>query len=131
MPLPVARVNSWPALQGDATMKFLLGALLLLLLLLQWRLWSGTGSLQDIQRLEAEIRAQELENAELERRNELLRREVADLKTGQDAIEERARSELGLVRRGEYFYLINDAATAPEGRAPVAGQGDAPAAWQE
>lgn|SRR5690606_30017749 len=131
MPLPVARVNSWPALQGDATMKFLLGALLLLLLLLQWRLWSGTGSLQDIQRLEAEIRAQELENAELERRNELLRREVADLKTGQDAIEERARSELGLVRRGEYFYLINDAATAPEGRAPVAGQGEAPAAWQE
>lgn len=131
MPLPVARVNSWPALQGDATMKFLLGALLLLLLLLQWRLWSGTGSLQDIQRLEAEIRAQELENAELERRNELLRREVADLKTGQDAIEERARSELGLVRRGEYFYLINDAATAPEGRTPVEGQGDAPAAWQE
>lgn len=131
MPLPVARVNSWPALQGDATMKLLLGALLLLLLLLQLRLWNGTGSLQDIHRLEAEIRAQELENADLERRNEALRREVADLKTGQDAIEERARSELGLVRRGETFYLVDDAATGPEGRTLVEGQGEAPVAGQE
>ena len=106
-------------------MKFLMGALLLLLLLLQVRLWSGSGSLQEIKRLEAEIRAQEQENAELEQRNDALRREVTDLKTGQDAIEERARSDLGLVRRGETFYLINETDTG-SGAQPQTRQQDAP-----
>lgn len=106
-------------------MKFLLGALLLVLLALQLRLWSGNGSLQEIHRLEAQIRAQELENAELEQRNEALRREVADLKTGQDAIEERARSELGLVRRGEYFYLIGEPDDAPDSQGETEPQAEA------
>lgn len=113
-------------------MKFLLGALLLVLLLLQLRLWSGSGSLQEINRLEAEIRAQEQENAVLEQRNEALRREVADLKTGQEAIEERARSELGLVRRGETFYLISEPPdtrtlrTPPDPQQPGTGAVPAP-----
>lgn len=89
-------------------MKYLLGALLLILLLLQVSLWSGTGSLQDIHRLEQSILAQEKLNAELQARNDALRQEVADLKTGQDAMEERARNELGLIRKGETYYLIND-----------------------
>ena len=89
-------------------MKNLLGILLLILLLLQISLWSGTGSLQDIHRLEQNILAQEQENAQLQARNDALRQEVADLKTGQDAMEERARNELGLIRKGETYYLIND-----------------------
>lgn len=101
-------------------MKTLLGALLLILLLLQVRLWSGTGSLQDMHRLETEILAQEQENAALQARNDLLRQEVADLKTGQDAIEERARNELGLIRKGETYYLITDE-PGPELRASRSG----------
>lgn len=121
-------MSGWPgALQGEATMKVLLGALVLVLLLLQLRLWSGSGSLQEINRLEAEILAQEQENAALEERNEALRREVADLKTGQDAIEERARSELGLVRKGETFYLISETPDTDAARAQAAPRTGAPA----
>jgi cell division protein FtsB len=86
--------------------KFLLGILVLILVLLQLRLWTGTGSLQDINRLEQNIAEQEQENAGLQQRNEGLRDEVTELKTGMDAFEERARSELGLVRKGETYFLI-------------------------
>lgn len=92
--------------ERDERVKYVLGALVLVLILLQMRLWSGAGSLEDINRLEHEIVAQELDNAVLQERNGILKQEVTDLKTGQDAIEERARSELGLVKKGETFYLI-------------------------
>jgi cell division protein FtsB len=87
---------------------------MLILVLLQLRLWTGTGSLQDINRLEQNIAAQEQENAGLQLRNEGLRDEVTELKTGMDAFEERARSELGLVRKGEtYFLIIDEPRTVP------------------
>lgn len=87
-------------------MKLLLAGLLLILLLLQARLWSGQGSLADIDRLEREIVEQQLDNAKLAERNEAQRQEVSDLKNGLDAVEERARNELGLIRKGETFVLI-------------------------
>lgn len=93
----------------DRRLKLVLAVLLLILLLLQVRLWSGAGSLADIDRLQREIEQQQAENAGLLERNEALREEVSDLKTGLDSIEERARSELGLIRRGETFVLVVDA----------------------
>ena len=89
-------------------MKIVLGVLLLILVLLQTRLWFGAGSIQDIARLEREIGNQEQENAGLEQRNQILKEEVSELRNGLDAIEERARSELGLIRKGETFFLIVD-----------------------
>lgn len=87
-------------------MKILIVFLFLLLAGLQFRLWAGQGSFAHATRLKDEIAAQEVENATLEQRNEVLYREVDELKTGMDAVEERARSELGMIREGETFYLI-------------------------
>ncbi|MES2624552.1 MAG: septum formation initiator family protein [Pseudomonadota bacterium] len=80
----------------------------LVLFWLQIRLWTGAGSLAEIDRLESEIETQILSNAELENRNQSLLQDVSDLKNGLDAVEERARSELGMVKKGETFYLIVD-----------------------
>ena len=92
----------------DRRLKLVLVVMLLILLLLQVRLWSGPGSLADINRLQGDIRIQESDNDVLVERNEGLRQEVDDLKNGLDSIEERARSQLGLVRKGETFILIVD-----------------------
>jgi cell division protein FtsB len=83
-----------------------LGILLLILVLLQARLWTGAGSLAEINRLDQQIALQNQENADLALRNQTLEDEVSDLKNGLDSIEERARSELGLIRKGETFYLL-------------------------
>lgn len=87
-------------------MRTLAVILLVLLGLLQHRLWVGDGSLVDLHRLRQEIRAQRAENARLAQRNQRLEAEVVDLKTGLDAVEERARRDLGMIRRGETFYQI-------------------------
>lgn len=102
-------------------MKLVLAVLLVILLLLQVRLWSGAGSLADINRLEGEITVQQSDNALLVERNEALREEVNDLKNGLDSIEERARSQLGLVRKGETFILVVD----KEDARPATGDGSA------
>lgn len=95
-------------------MRGLALALVLVLGYLQYQLWFGPGSLQDVQRLEREIAAQRIQNARLLERNERLRAEVADLRTGRDAVEERARNELGMVRADELFFQVvaDDAAAA-------------------
>ena len=64
------------------------------------------GSFADINRLDQQVTVQEAENAELEERNAALVREVDELQTGMDAIEEHARNELGLIREGETFFLL-------------------------
>jgi cell division protein FtsB len=89
-------------------MKIVLGVLLVILVLLQLRLWRGEGSLSDIDRLENEITEQAEANAKLEQRNDGLLQEVSDLKTGLDSVEEHARSELGLIKKDETYYLIVD-----------------------
>lgn len=87
-------------------MRVLIMIVLVLLALLQYRLWVGDGSLAEVWRLTERIRAQEEENEALRQRNQLLEAEVGDLKEGLDAIEERARHELGMVKKGEVFYLV-------------------------
>lgn len=90
--------------------------LLVLLALLQYRLWVGDGSLAEVWRLSERIRAQEQENEALGQRNRLLEAEVRDLKEGLDAIEERARHELGMVKKGEVFYLVVEEGQSTAGR---------------
>jgi cell division protein FtsB len=100
----------------DRRLKLVLAVLLLILLLLQVRLWSGAGSLAHIDQLDREIVVQQADNFLLMERNESLRQEVNDLKNGMDAIEERARSRLGLIRKGETFILITERDPTPLGR---------------
>ncbi|WP_414829692.1 cell division protein FtsB [Alteromonas sp. H39] len=80
--------------------------LLLLLGLLQYRLWSGKNSIPDYLAREQEVHKQSLQNANLSQRNALLQADINDLKIGLEAIEERARNELGLIKEGETFYRI-------------------------
>lgn len=112
-------------------MKTVLAILILVLVLLQVRLWTGAGSMAEIARLEDDIAEQTEENATLEARNSTLMEEVGDLRNGLDSIEERARNELGLIRQGETFYLIVDeeggAAEQAEPQTATAGLAPEPA----
>lgn len=89
-------------------MKAIIGVLLLILVLLQWRLWVGDGGVQELTQLEQELAAQKAENEALQQRNQMLESEILDLKNGQEAVEERARSDLGMIREGETFYMVID-----------------------
>ncbi len=88
--------------------RFLNLILVVLIVLLQLRLWFGESSLPETWQLESRIEVRKAENAELAKRNDALAAEVADLKSGLDAIEERARYELGMVRPNETFFLLID-----------------------
>ncbi|MEE9422744.1 MAG: cell division protein FtsB [Gammaproteobacteria bacterium] len=88
--------------------------LLVLLALLQYRLWVGDGSLAEVWQLHRQAEAQKSENDQLEERNQTLDAEVKDLKQGQAAIEERAREELGMIRDDETFYHIIEKDNADE-----------------
>lgn len=87
-------------------MKQIAIVLALLLLLLQYKLWEGEGSFAEVWRLNRAVTVQREENADLHSRNEALAAEVDDLKRGLDAIEERARRELGMIRRDETFFQV-------------------------
>lgn len=87
-------------------MNKLLLLLVLLLLYLQYQLWIGDGSLQDVWELHQEVELQRQENIELRERNAALEAEVTDLQQGLDAIEEHAREDLGMVKEGETFYQV-------------------------
>ncbi|RMG49740.1 MAG: cell division protein FtsB [Gammaproteobacteria bacterium] len=80
--------------------------LALLFVALQYRLWVGEGSLAEVRQLSRQVEAQKTRNQSLRSRNAALRAEVDDLKSGLAAIEERARSELGMIREGEHFYQV-------------------------
>lgn len=100
-------------------------ALLIALLLgLQARLWLGAAGWPDATQLQDKVIVQRAENTRLQQRNDALSAEVKDLKSGEAAIEERARSELGMVKPGETFYRVvepRDAAAA-EPAAAVTGE---------
>lgn len=87
-------------------MRALFYILIGILLGLQYPLWLGDGGLLTLWKLKHEIRAQTQENEQLRQRNLTLEAEVRDLKEGTEALEERARAELGMVRRGETLYQI-------------------------
>ena len=93
--------------------------LLVVLIALQVKLWSGAGSWTDEQELKQKVEEQRAENVRLKERNAALSAEVADLKSGEVAVEERARAELGMVKPGEVFYRVVEPVdpktqTAPE-----------------
>lgn len=87
-------------------MKIALYILLGILIGLQYPLWLGDGGLLALWKLKHEISLQKKENTKLKERNLALEAEVLDLKQGYEALEERARAELGMVRRGETLFQI-------------------------
>jgi len=87
-------------------MRALLAILVLVLILLQLKMWFGEGGFRDVRRLEQRVEEQALENETLAQRNRELQAEVEDLRQGLEAVEERARSELGLIKENEEFYQV-------------------------
>jgi cell division protein FtsB len=99
-------------------MRILAAVLGVTLLLLQYRLWISEHGIREVSRLQAAVDAQASANREQGARNRQLVAEVADLKGGLTALEERARSELGMVGNSETFYQVVTAATpAPPAQA--------------
>lgn len=87
--------------------RIIIAVLVVMLLALQFRLWVGEGSLAEVNNLQHQISNQQAALVDLEEENAALRAEVDDLRQGFEAIESRARSELGLIREGEtYFQLV-------------------------
>jgi cell division protein FtsB len=87
-------------------LRWLLLVLFVLCVALQIKLWSAQGGRADVNRLRERVELQKAENAWLKQRNDALAADVEDLKTGTDAIEERARGELGMIKPGEIFYQV-------------------------
>lgn len=87
-------------------MKWLLILLISVFLILQYKLWAERSSVAETVQLKQEIAQQKKQNQQLLERNKTLIAEVNDLKHGHQAIEERARSELGMIKKGEQFYQI-------------------------
>ena len=96
-------------------MRWLFLSLLVLLCALQYRLWFAEGSLAEQHRLEIQVEEQTLINSELQARNSVLDREVLELQSGNDGVEQRAREQLGLIREGETFYQVVDSPDAAPG----------------
>lgn len=100
-------------------MKVLALALMILIALIQYPLWMGKGSWSRVLEVDQQIRAQREINQRLQARNSALDAEVRDLKQGLDAIEERARSELGMIRQDEIFFqFLEDSERYPSSRKP-------------
>jgi cell division protein FtsB len=87
-------------------MRALIVILTVMLLWLQYRLWVGQGSLAEVHNLRQEIARQEEDLDALKQRNRVLEAEVLDLKNGLEALEEHARSDLGMIRKGEVFFQV-------------------------
>ena len=101
-------------------MKVLTLVLAALIVLIQYPLWVGKGSWFRVWEVDQQIRAQREVNRRLQARNTGLEAEVSDLKVGLDAVEERARSELGMIRQDEIFFQVLEASpvAAPEAAPP-------------
>ena len=97
-------------------MAVLLGAVLLLL---QYRIWASPDGMREVWRLEQAIEVQSDENTRLGTRNRTLAAEVRDLKEGRKAIEERARTDLGMVKSNETFFQVVPPAPAGSSTLPV------------
>jgi cell division protein FtsB len=87
-------------------MKWFAAALGLIVLLLQYRLWMSDDGVRELARLEKAVAAQKADNEQLVSRNARLAAEVRDLKKGVIALEERARSDLGMIAGNETFYQV-------------------------
>jgi cell division protein FtsB len=99
--------------------RYLIYGLVVLLMLLQYPLWFGNGGLLTIWELRSEIAQQKVENARLRERNATLEAEVNDLKQGLAALEERARTGLGMVKKSEtYYQVVETPAPGPTAQKP-------------
>ena len=100
-------------------MRLVLLTLVVLSAVIQYPLWWGKGSWARVSELEQKLARQNEVNAALAARNNALAAEVQDLKSGTDAIEERARSELGMVREGDIFvHIVSSTSPAAPASAP-------------
>lgn len=88
--------------------RWLIAGLVLIVLFLQGRLWVGEGSLAQVSGLQVRVERESAENSIKEQRNRVLRAEIVELKSGLESIEEKARSEFGLIKEGETFFLLVD-----------------------
>ena len=104
-------------------MRVLTLTLAALIVLIQYPLWLGKGSWFRVWEVDQQIRSQREANRQLQARNNSLEAEVRDLKVGLEAVEERARSELGLIRQDEIFFQVLEpapaAAAAPRAPGPA------------
>jgi cell division protein FtsB len=100
-------------------MKWLAVGLALVILLLQYRVWLSEDGVREVDRLNRAVAAQRSQNDQLVERNRQLAAEVRDLKTGLDALEERARSDLGMIASHETFYQVVPPSSSPGARSPT------------
>jgi len=101
-------------------MKLAFAALLAAFVLLQYRLWVSDEGMREVWQMREAVAKQQAENQALEERNRQMRAEVADLKHGLTALEERARSDLGMVASNETFYqVVDETHRLPEGEPPL------------
>ena len=105
MPVMPVRVHSstWP---HKSIMRIVTLILFVLLVFLQFKFWLGEGGYRGVERLETRVEGQRQQNTDLLQRNAELQAEVEDLRERLDAVEERARSELGLIKPDEQFYQV-------------------------
>ena len=87
-------------------MRPIIGILIALLVLLQYQLWFAAGGVVSIYHLNKNIHQQLLENKTFADRNAVLAADIDDLKNGNEAIEEYARNDLGMIKKGEVFYQV-------------------------
>ena len=87
-------------------MRAIVFVLIALLIYLQYTLWFGKGGIRDVRMMERTVAQQQAEIGALKERNQALAAEVLDLKQGMDAIEELARSEMGMIKEGELFFQL-------------------------
>lgn len=97
-------------------MRLITIVLVVLLLLIQYPLWLGKGGWVRVVELEKQVEVAQAKNQELKARNDKLNSEVQDLKTGTEAVEERARFELGMIKKDEIFVQILDAGSQFEAK---------------
>ncbi len=94
--------------------RLLFVLLLAMFLVLQYRLWVGQGSQAEVHRLNQQISKQQARLLEITERNERLRAEVESLRNGVDAVEARARSDLGMIKEGETFFQVIEPEPKPQ-----------------
>lgn len=102
-------------------MKWFAASLIAALLLLQYRIWFSGAGVGEVFRLRGAVATQEADNQQLSERNRQLAAEVRDLKQGYAALEERARTDLGMIGRNETFFQVASGSVAVA--APVPGDG--------
>ena len=101
-------------------MRWLALAFVALIAALQYPMWLGKGGWLQVRNLDRQVATQQESNARLKARNDALDAEVRDLKTGYEAIEERARADLGMVKQDEVFFQVQQPSRQSDGQATAA-----------